>query len=351
MKIVFDTKPFSDKSFITKIEIREEPFVAVGGTRIKNTEKSTYDYKSLPSLEEAYKDYFTIGVAAEWYDIETYPDLLTTQFNNICSENQSRFAGLEKTEGQFEFQWAERIFDFGVRNNMDVRMHALFYYVATPDWVFVQPGGGELTEEVFLKRYETYIKTVVGHFKGKLKYYDVANEMIDRGVYRSYMGEWGALGGDQDKFEDFVANCFKWAHEADPDAYLLFLDNKLETKAKRDVIWKGIIPRMLEKGVPRDKLILGQQGHFGYNTPIYIEDDPEDSIEAMLLDARELGLPVAITELDLGLSTAALASELKGKQPLLTARLVQSFKLKNMQHYLTCSVNIQMLWTTLHSGV
>jgi endo-1,4-beta-xylanase len=313
LKIVFDTGTLDSKQYISKIEIREEPYVNFTGTRIKNTEKSEFDYSSLPSLKEAYKDYFEIGAAAEYFDIQNYPELLKTQFNTIVSENQSRFQGLQGQEGVFSFQWADLIFDFGLENDMSVRLHSLFYYINTPQWVFVQPGGGAVTEEVLRKRYERHIKTVVGHYKGKIKYYDVVNELISGGVYRPYMNEFKTFGLDNDKFEDFIADCFKWAHEADPNARLVFLDNELANKEKRDIIWRGIIPRIIEKGVPKECLILGEQGHWGYNTPIYVEHDEENSIEAMLIDAKELGFPVAITELDLGLSAAAVAADLKSE--------------------------------------
>ena len=312
LKIVFETKPTSNNPYISKVVIREEPFVAVGETRIKNTEVSTFDYKSLPSLKEAYKDYFTIGAAIEWFDVEHYPDLLATQFNNMCSENQSRFQGLQPTEGNFNYFWAERLFDFGVQNGMDVRLHALMYYINTPSWVFAQPGGGFVSEDVFLKRYERHIKNVVGHFKGKVKYYDVVNELIDVGMYRPYMNEWKVFGGDKDKFEDFISSCFKWAHEADPDAWLLFLDNNQYNTEKRNITWHQTVESILKKGVPRDKLLLGEQGHFGINDPIYLEDG-DNSIEEMLIDAKKMGFKIAITELDLGVSAAAVAKDLNGE--------------------------------------
>ena len=53
LKIVFDTNTTDSKQYISKIEIREQPYVNFTGTRIKNTEKSEFDYSSLPSLKEA----------------------------------------------------------------------------------------------------------------------------------------------------------------------------------------------------------------------------------------------------------------------------------------------------------
>lgn len=322
LKIVFNNEINDPSQYIYKVVIREEPFVELSGTRIKNTDKPDFDYYSIPSLKEAYKDYFKIGVAAESFDIETYPDLLKTQFNHFLSENQSRFAGLQKSEGNFTFQWADKIFDFGIANDMEVRLHALFYYINTPAWVFKAPGGGEMTEEILRSRYEKHIKTVVGNYKGKIKYFDMVNELIDGGVYRSYMSEFKTFGLDKDKFEDFLADCFLWGYEANPDAKFLFLDNGLAGKEKRDIIWTEILPRVLEKtdarGVPRENIMIGEQGHWGMNTPITIEDDPTESIEAMLIEAKKTGLHLGITELDLGLSAAAVASDLKGETVSMT---------------------------------
>ena len=312
IKIVYCRSRAPLNLYLLKMEIREEWDVQFDNLRIARTEPSSYDYSSLPSLKEAYKDYFPIGAACEYEDIELMPDLLTTQFNSIVSEGQTQFNGLEQSEGEFTFKWADRIYNWACANGItENRLHALFYYLNTPDWMEKAPGGGEVTEELLMKRYERHIKTVVSHFKGKVKYYDVCNELFVDGSYRN-MFEWKVFGGDQDKFEDFVANCFKWAHEADPDARLVFLDGSMHLKDRRDQIWRGIIPRIIEKGVPKENLVLGDQGHYGINVLVNEEDDngTGNSIEAMLKDVRDLGMTIAITELDLGVSGVMYASDL-----------------------------------------
>ena len=319
LKIEYCRSKAPKNLYLKMLIIREERFVAVGDSRIKRTEPSNYDYSKLPSLKEAYKDYFPLGAATEWFDITTYPELMSTQFSAIVSEGQTHFEGMQPREGNYSFEWGERIFDWGLERGMQVRLHSLMYYKGTPDWVFKHPSG-QVSEELFLKRYERHVKNVVSHFKGKVKYYDVVNELVDAGVIRPYMEEFKVFGNDRDKFLDFIANLFKWAHEADPDARLVFLDYEMWYGDRREVIWRDIIPKILEKGVPREALVLGEQGHFAINTPVFEEDDDfgGNSIEAMLKEARQMGFNMAITELDIGLSSAVYASDLKGEQLSMT---------------------------------
>ena len=318
IKIVYNSKTAPGNLYLLEMEINEEPFIKVGGERIRRTLPPTFDYSTLPSLKEAYKDYFPIGAASEPFDLATTPELLESQFSAMVSENQSHFHGLEPREGVFNFTTADQIFNYGVENDMVVRLHALWFYPGTPAWVFTQPGGGPVSEDVFRKGFERYIKTVVSHYKGKVKYYDVVNELFETD-FKRFLPEYKVFNDDE-KFLDFIADIFKWAHEADPDAKLIFLDNRLVDQDKRDLIWHNIIPRVLERGVPKDVFLLGEQGHWGVNTIVYKKDEiiEGSSIESMLDEARALGINIAITELDLALSSAAVASDMNGETSSLT---------------------------------
>ncbi len=313
IKIVYNSDMAPGNLYLLEMEIFEEPFIKIGGQRIRRTLPPTFDYSILPSLKEAYKDYFPIGAACEPFDLATTPELLETQFSSMVTENQSHFRSFQPREGIFTFTSADQIFNYGLDNDMVVRLHALWFYPGTPDWMFVQPGGGPVSEEVFLKRFEKQIKTVVSHYKGKVKYYDVVNELFEID-FKRFLPEYKVFNDDE-KFLDLIANVFKWAHEADPEAKLVFLDNRLVDQDKRDLIWKNIIPRVLERGVPRDVFVLGEQGHWGVNTIVYKKDEivPGSSIESMFDEARELGFHIAITELDLALSSAAVITDMNGE--------------------------------------
>ena len=67
-----------------------------------------------------------------------------------------------------------------------------------------------------------HIRTVVGHYRGKVAQWDVVNEAIDdQGQLRDSV--WMRVIGP-----DYIDLAFRWAHEADPDAKLFYNDYDLE---------------------------------------------------------------------------------------------------------------------------
>ena len=68
---------------------------------------------------------------------------------------------------------------------------------------------------------EDHIKTVVGHYKGRIAAWDVVNEAIaDNGSMRSTI--WMDVIGPE-----YIAMAFRWAHEADPG----YIDYEIEALA------------------------------------------------------------------------------------------------------------------------
>lgn len=348
VKIVYCSTQAPADLYLLKLEIREEKFVSVGKTRIKRTEPSDYDYESLPSLKEAYKDYFDIGAATEWPDILEVPNLLKTQYNHIGPENQAKFNGIHPQEANYEWYWTDRIYDWGFENGMTSGgLHALVYYTTTPKWMWQMPGGGKATKELVLKRYERHIKDIIAHYKGKVKYYDAVNELVDQGAYRSYMEEY-KLFDTEDEFEDFLVKIFQWAHEADPEAKFIFLDGGMWDQDKRDLVWGEIIPRLIEKGLPKECLVLGEQLHFGINDAVWEKDsaicleksgkpaNERTSIESILKTAKEMGLTVAFTEVDMGANAAMYASDLTDSVVGLTREELEEIAAKKYGSVFDC---------------
>ncbi len=85
---------------------------------------------------------------------------------------------------------------------------------------------------------EKHVKARFRATKGKMKYYDVVNEIFDpgSGTLKSYMEEAQICG------QDYVPLLFKWAKETDPDAVLIINDNSHLIPAMR----KGIIKQVKE---------------------------------------------------------------------------------------------------------
>jgi len=77
--------------------------------------------------------------------------------------------------------------------------------------------------------YGAPIHTVVGHYAGRIREWDVVNEAIaDGGTNLLRNSLWLDIIGP-----DYLAKAFAYAHEADPDAILRYNDYGLENRDKR----------------------------------------------------------------------------------------------------------------------
>src|SRR5438094_1833132 len=106
--------------------------------------------------------------------------------------------------------------------------HNLVWHNQTPRWVFEDSGGTPVSRDTLLARLRDHIHTVVGRYKGRIKGWDVVNEALQaNGLMRP--SPWYKIIG-----EDYVANAFQFAYEADPKAELYYNDYGLESEAKRN---------------------------------------------------------------------------------------------------------------------
>jgi len=243
---------------------------------------------NIPSLKEIYKDYFYVGTAVSADAISKSPDkeLIAKQFNILTPENAMKFEPIHPQEGVYNFEPADKIVEFAQQNGMKVIGHTLIWYNQTPDWVFKDDSGNLVSRNVLLKRMEEHIKTVMGHYKGKVMGWDVVNEAIDDAPpcgLRDNM--WRKIIGD-----DYIEWAFKFAHEADPNAELYYNDYNTEIPGKRDAIY-NLVKGLKEKGLRVDA--IGMQSHVNLYSPSVQE------IEETIKKFTSLGVKVNISELDM----------------------------------------------------
>jgi endo-1,4-beta-xylanase len=298
-----------------------------------------------PTLKDAYKDYFYVGVAINrtiamsasvqadnvnrnLEQVNKDVALVKEQFNQIAPENDLKWALIHPREGAdgYNFGPADAYVNFGLSNNMFIVGHTLVWHSQTPNWVFAgtnQPpavntapftpvadtnapgtnapgrgrrgfGGGfgrggfsgpRASREELLQRMHDHIQTVVGRYKGKIKCWDVVNEAIaDGGTNILRNSLWSEIIGP-----DFIAKAFEYAHEADPDAILRYNDYSLENPAKRRKLI-AMIKSLQEQKIP--VMAIGSQTHVNVSSPSFEQEDQT------LTDLETLGLPIHITELD-----------------------------------------------------
>jgi endo-1,4-beta-xylanase len=160
-----------------------------------------------------------------------------------------------------------------------------------PNWLTQGVAGGTINNSQLRDLLHQHITTEVSRYRGRIWQWDVANEMLTdsnpsqinpNDFWISHLGP------------GVIADAFRWAHAADPDALLCYNDYNIGgedgSNAKFDAALK-MVENLRAQGVPIG--CVGDQGHldlqYGFN-PILMTRD--------LQAYASLGLEVAITEAD-----------------------------------------------------
>lgn len=244
--------------------------------------------KQDPSFARAFEGKFLIGTALNNPQITKRDTaslrVIRQHFNAIVAENIMKSGLIQPEEGKFNWELADQFVALGEELGYQINGHTLIWHSQAPRWFFTGADGKDVSKEVLIERMKTHIHTVVGRYKGRIHTWDVVNETIlDDGSWR------------QSKFyqiigEDFVKLAFQFAHEADPDAFLLYNDYSMALPGKREGVVK-MVKRLQEQGVKIDG--IGMQGHIGLDYPTIEE------FEKSILAFASLGVQVSITELDM----------------------------------------------------
>ena len=168
------------------------------------------------------------------------------------------------------------------------RGHNLCWHEALPDWF-----EGTVTKENARQILTDHIRTVAGHYAGKLHSWDVVNEAIDTksglpdGMRKS---PWLELVGP-----DYIEVAFRTARKTDPKALLTYNDYGIELilddqTEKRDRLLV-LVRRMKESGVPIDA--VGVQSHLSAGDPA-----AGSRASRICRELRQMNLQVFVTEMD-----------------------------------------------------
>lgn len=215
-------------------------------------------------------------------DLE-YRELVGTEFSSITPENQLKWEYVHPGPDTYEFDAADDVVEFAEEHGMVVRGHTLLWHSQNPDWL--EQGG--YTPDELRSILREHITTVVGRYAGRIAQWDVANEIIDdRGHLRTEENIWLRELGP-----DVIADAFRWAHEADPEAQLFLNDFGAESVNAKTDAYLTLVEDLLAQGVPVDG--FGAQAHLDLE-----QDAPGDDLRESLQRFADLGLATAVTELD-----------------------------------------------------
>lgn len=248
--------------------------------------------------EAAHGSGILIGAAARPAQLSeaAYAATLSREFDLLEPEDALKWEVLRPDPQSFDFSQADQLVAFALRHNMKARGHTLVWHRQNPPWLTET----RFTSAQLSKLLETHIKTVVGHYRGKIFAWDVANEALDErvpGRLRSTIWYDQPGIGFRQQGSAYLAQCFRWAHEADPDALLFYNEAEAdEVNAKSDALY-SIVRDFLRRGIPIHG--VGLQMHVSNLRPDIA------SISANIRRFTSLGLQVHITELDISLPVDA----------------------------------------------
>jgi endo-1,4-beta-xylanase len=200
-------------------------------------------------------------------------------FNSLTAEWEMKWDPVQKTPGVYDFSGGDRIVDFAESRGMRVKGHALVWHQALPSWVEA------LSPPELRIALEDHIRTVAGHYRRRVYAWDVVNEAIDDGQpgLRSTVFSRG-LG------PDYVAEAFRLARRADPEAQLIYNDYGGEGLNRKSNDVYALVKDLKERGLVDG---VGLQMHISAASFPAVAD-----IRANIQRLADLGLQVNISEMD-----------------------------------------------------
>lgn len=205
-----------------------------------------------------------------------------TLWNQITCENESKWASVEGTRGNFNWNGADNAFNYAKKHNFTYKFHALVWGSQYPGWL----------ENLSPK--ERYAAMVNWYDHAKAKYatlpmIDVVNEAIDghqpgNPLIKETMG-----GGGKTNY-DWLIRAFDMAAQRWPDAILIYNDyNSIRWDLDRYIT---LVQTLRDAGAPIDA--YGNQAHDVGGM------SGTDFRNALERQQTALKMPMFITEYDIG---------------------------------------------------
>lgn len=216
-----------------------------------------------------------------------YGTVAAREFNYLTAEYEMKWNVIEPAPGSTNFGPGDAIVGYAASNGMRVKGHTLIWHGSVPSWL------GALPPDELRNAFERHIRQVAAHYRGRVHAWDVVNEAVaDSGtslrdtLFRQKLGD------------EYIADAFRLARAADPEALLFYNDyggEDLNAKAQRIY---SLLEDLKSKGVPIDG--VGLQMHISATSR-----PPVANIAENMRRLAALGLIVHISEMDVRINNAA----------------------------------------------
>lgn len=247
-----------------------------------------------------------IGVALATYRYDCSRDdgeagLAGREFDLLVGENEMKFDATEPAQGSFNYGGADAVMWAADRFGQEVRGHTLAWHSQVAQWVSTdgKKNNNNFTKRQLLDILKNHIFNVVGNYKGRIREWDVCNEVLDDDqsivrtdptAYKLRPSIWATYIG-----EEFIDSAFVWAHQADPEARLFINDYGVEFMGDtKTEAYYNLIKRLKNDGLPIDG--CGLQCHLTTGQLDTLK------LEKNIQRYDALGMDCIITELDIALA-------------------------------------------------
>ncbi|CCA72418.1 related to endo-1,4-beta-xylanase [Serendipita indica DSM 11827] len=242
------------------------------------------------------KQYF--GIMIDNSDLEK-PEYMviagnTHIFNQATPGNRMKWDATEPSRNQFSFSAADALVTWAQSGGRQLRGHTLVWHNQLPAWVT----NGGFNNATLVSVLQNHVTNVAKHFAGKLKTWDVTNEIFNEdGTWRQSVF-YKTIG------EYYVDIAFRAAAAADPNVGLAANDYNLDTTNGKVAAYVALVKRLKARGVKITQ--VGSQAHLTVGqTPSF------NSMVSALNSLVAAGVDVAITELDIRMQLPATSAKLE----------------------------------------
>lgn len=221
---------------------------------------------------------------------KSYGELICSEFDTVCVEHHLKWQPLllqGRGEHVYDFTMADLVVDWAQSKGLQVKGHTLVWHVTSPDIILKDKSPQQLREAI-----RRHIFTTCGHFNGRVKSWDVVNEALaPDGSFAE------TLFTSRIPAMELIEDAFKWARAADPNAELIYNDNKVEcVHAEKSMKMFSMLESLKRAHVPIDG--VGLQAHFDAAGTGLKRPATPGSLRDQIRRLATLGLRVNVSEMD-----------------------------------------------------
>ena len=218
---------------------------------------------------------------------ENTQKIIADEAKILVAENCMKGSQLRPNKTFWNWSDPENLVKFANQHKIVAKWHTLFWHEMNPPFINQMK-----TKEEAEKNMDEHITTVMQKFKGRIRDYDVVNEMFNEdGSLRDTV--WLRTLGP-----GYLERAIRKAHEVDPDAHLFLneYNNEAAGYPKADAMYE-LVKDFVERGVPIYG--VGMQLHLAADLPY-----DEEAIRQNIRRYAELGIKICFSEVDVRMPLA-----------------------------------------------